>query len=101
MKIVTNGERPDLQGGAQATLRDGWPAFVLRGQVPKDYREDGLHLDPWIRTHQRLGATILAPAPRSRRPGTTSCPVRWTSPRSTANAPQGVHRETNLWVRHR
>jgi GNAT superfamily N-acetyltransferase len=28
-------------------------------------REDGLHLDPWIRTHQRLGATILAPAPRS------------------------------------
>ena len=28
-------------------------------------REDGLHLDPWIRTHQRLGADILAAAPRS------------------------------------
>lgn len=28
-------------------------------------RGDGLHLDPWIRTHQRLGATVLAPAPRS------------------------------------
>ena len=28
-------------------------------------RSDGLHLDPWIRTHQRLGAGILAPAPRS------------------------------------
>ena len=25
-------------------------------------RGDGLHLDPWIRTHQRLGATILGPA---------------------------------------
>ncbi|MGK3204649.1 GNAT family N-acetyltransferase [Amycolatopsis mongoliensis] len=28
-------------------------------------REDGLHLDPWIRTHQRLGANIVAPVPRS------------------------------------
>jgi glyoxylase-like metal-dependent hydrolase (beta-lactamase superfamily II) len=26
---------------------------------------DGQHIDPWIRTHQRLGAAILAPAPRS------------------------------------
>jgi hypothetical protein len=24
-----------------------------------------LHVDPWIRTHQRLGARILAPAPES------------------------------------
>lgn len=28
-------------------------------------RPDGLHLDPWIRTHQRLGAGILGPAERS------------------------------------
>jgi hypothetical protein len=28
-------------------------------------REDGLSIDPWIRTHQRLGATILDPARRS------------------------------------
>jgi GNAT superfamily N-acetyltransferase len=28
-------------------------------------RDDGLHIDPWIRTHQRLGATILGPAERS------------------------------------
>jgi GNAT superfamily N-acetyltransferase len=28
-------------------------------------RPDGLHLDPWIRTHQRLGASILGPAARS------------------------------------
>jgi len=26
---------------------------------------DGLSFDPWIRTHQKMGATILAPAPRS------------------------------------
>ncbi|HEY1618969.1 MAG TPA: hypothetical protein VGG25_15215 [Streptosporangiaceae bacterium] len=29
------------------------------------WTRDGAHLDPWIRTHQRLGATILGPAPRS------------------------------------
>jgi hypothetical protein len=28
-------------------------------------REDGLSIHPWIRTHQRLGATILGPARRS------------------------------------
>ncbi|WP_439656411.1 Long-chain-fatty-acid--CoA ligase [Lentzea sp. HUAS TT2] len=39
MKIVSNGERPDLQGPAQASLRDGWPPFVLRGQVPRDHRD--------------------------------------------------------------
>lgn len=48
-------------------------------------RGDGLSIDPWIRTHQRMGATILAP-PRgpwsspdpspSGRPGPT-----WSSPR--------------------
>jgi hypothetical protein len=28
-------------------------------------RQDGLSIDPWIRAHQRMGATILATAPRS------------------------------------
>ncbi|MBM2619923.1 hypothetical protein JIG36_30865 [Actinoplanes sp. LDG1-06] len=28
-------------------------------------RPDGLSIDPWIRTHQRMGARILGPAPRS------------------------------------
>jgi hypothetical protein len=28
-------------------------------------RADGLSIDPWIRTHQRLGATIIGPAPNS------------------------------------
>ncbi|MFD9700525.1 Long-chain-fatty-acid--CoA ligase [Lentzea sp. NPDC059081] len=243
MEIVPNGERPDLQGSAQAPLRDGWPAFVLRapvsarcrdavaayfpdfdvlllegdtvlaratavalrwdgrtstlpeggydgalvasvaeherGVVPDtlcvvsatvrsdrtggglagvvltalreravaaglervivpvrpalkaryplasmdDFagwtREDGLHLDPWIRTHQRLGAVILGPAPRSM---VVTGPVaeweRWTGmafPQSgryvvaggldlvaiDRERDQGVYEETNLWMRHR
>lgn len=28
-------------------------------------RPDGLSIDPWIRAHQRMGATILAPCARS------------------------------------
>jgi GNAT superfamily N-acetyltransferase len=28
-------------------------------------RGDGLHYDPWLRTYERLGAQLLAPAPRS------------------------------------
>jgi GNAT superfamily N-acetyltransferase len=28
-------------------------------------RADGLPYDPWLRTHERLGAELLAPAPRS------------------------------------
>ena len=46
------------------TLKHRYP------QVPMDRyatwtREDGLSIDPWIRTHQRMGATILKPAPDS------------------------------------
>jgi hypothetical protein len=28
-------------------------------------REDGTHLDPWIRTHERVGGEIIALAPQS------------------------------------
>lgn len=244
MKIVTNGERPDLQGSAQAHLRDGWPAFVLRDPVSNEHRdavaeyfprfdvllvedddtvlaratavalrwdgrtsalpdggydgalvtavaehesgvqpdtlcvvaatvrsdrtggglagrvltalreraeeaglqrvivpvrptlkasypltpmadfqrwvrEDGLHLDPWIRTHQRLGATILAPAPRSMVvSGTVAQWEKWTGmafPQTgryvvpgaldlveiDRDRDQGCYQETNLWMRHR
>jgi hypothetical protein len=42
-------------------------------------RDDRLHPDPWIRTHQRLGATVLAPAPRSMVvPGTVTEWEKWT-----------------------
>lgn len=242
MKIVSNSSRPDLQGPAQAALRDGWPGFVLRGQVPRECRdavaayfprydvllldddsvlaratavalrwdgtsdglpdggydgalvaavtehesgivpdtlcvvaatvradrtggglagevltglreraaedgltrmvvpvrptlkatypltsmadfqhwtrEDGLHLDPWVRTHQRLGATILGPAPRSMVvTGTVAEWERWTGmvfPQTgryvvaggldlvtiDRERDQGVYEETNLWMRH-
>jgi hypothetical protein len=43
------------------TLKSRYPLTPMR-EFARWTRADGLHLDPWIRTHQRLGATILGPA---------------------------------------
>lgn len=82
-------------------------------------REDNLSIDPWIRTHQRMGAEIIGPAPSSMVvPGTVAEWEAWVDmvfPVSGAyvvpdalNLVQVdrerdlvVYREENLWVRHR
>jgi GNAT superfamily N-acetyltransferase len=81
-------------------------------------RDDGLHIDPWIRTHQRLGATILGPAPRSMI--ITGTVAEWESwaemafpetgdyvvpdaldlVRIDTELDRGTYAETNLWMRH-
>ncbi len=79
---------------------------------------DGLHLDPWIRTHQRLGASILAPAPRSMViAGTVAEWEKWAAmafpetgqyvvPQALdpvsidRERDEGRYEETNLWMRH-
>jgi GNAT superfamily N-acetyltransferase len=81
-------------------------------------RADGEHLDPWIRTHQRLGATILGPAPRSMLvTGTVAEWQDWAGmafPQTgryvvpgaldlveiDAERDHGSYAETNLWMRH-
>jgi GNAT superfamily N-acetyltransferase len=81
-------------------------------------RADGLHIDPWIRTHQRLGASILGPAPDSMIiAGTVAEWEDWAAmafPESgryivpdaldpvTIDREQdrGIYTETNLWMRH-
>jgi GNAT superfamily N-acetyltransferase len=81
-------------------------------------RDDGMHLDPWIRTHQRLGARILGPAPRSMII-TGSVPEwedwaamafpdsgQYVVPRALDTVSidrerdEGRYEETNLWMRH-
>jgi GNAT superfamily N-acetyltransferase len=82
-------------------------------------RDDGLSIDPWIRTHQRMGATIVRAAPNSLViPGTVAEWEAWAQmpfPVSGAYAVPGalnlvevdregdraVYREENLWMRHR
>jgi hypothetical protein len=81
-------------------------------------RGDGLHLDPWIRSHQRLGASILAPAPRSMI--ITGTVAEWEDWAAMAfpetghyvvpdaldlvaidrERDSGTYAETNLWMRH-
>ena len=81
-------------------------------------REDGLHIDPWIRTHQRLGATILTPArPSMIIIGTVAEWEEWTGmafPESgqyvvpdaldlvdiDRQNDSGTYAETNLWMCH-
>ena len=46
------------------TLKSRYPLTTME-HFSRWTRPDGLHIDPWVRAHQRLGATILGPAPRS------------------------------------
>jgi GNAT superfamily N-acetyltransferase len=81
-------------------------------------REDGLLFDPWMRVHERLGATILRAEPRSLR--ITGTVVEWEAWTSTAfpdsgeytfpgglatleidrEADQGRYWEPNVWMHH-
>ncbi|MER5979081.1 GNAT family N-acetyltransferase [Streptomyces sp. NPDC001857] len=81
-------------------------------------RPDGTALDPWIRTHERLGARVLAAAPASQTmTGTVAEWERWTGlalPESRVyvipdglsvlrvdvESDAGVYEEPNVWMRH-
>ncbi|HEY2443715.1 MAG TPA: GNAT family N-acetyltransferase [Streptosporangiaceae bacterium] len=81
-------------------------------------RPDGLHLDPWVRTHQRLGATVLGPALRSMIiTGSVAEWEDWTKmafPQTgeyvvpdaldlvsiDREADRGSYAESNLWMQH-
>jgi GNAT superfamily N-acetyltransferase len=82
-------------------------------------RPDGSPLDPWIRTHTKLGATILAAAPHSQTmTGTVAQWQEWTGmvfPGSgeyvipdglstlhiDLDHDLGAYTEPNVWMRHR
>lgn len=81
-------------------------------------RDDGLPADPWLRTHVRLGATIVQVCPVSMTiPGSIDEWEAWTGARFTASgratvtgaltrvhvdldADYAVYVEPNVWVRH-
>jgi GNAT superfamily N-acetyltransferase len=82
-------------------------------------RPDGSHLDPWLRTHERVGAPIVKVAPESMRvPGTVAEWEKWAAmafPETGsyvvpgALAPveidrerdEGLYVEPNVWMVHR
>jgi len=99
------------------TLKSRYPLTPMEN-FARWARSDGLHIDPWIRTHQRLGASILAPAPRSMI--ITGAVAEWeawagmmfpeTGQYVVPDAldlvtidherDRGTYSETNLWMRH-
>lgn len=105
-----------------APIRPTWKhryPHVSMGEYATWARDDGLSIDPWIRTHQRMGAHILKVAPNSMViPGTVPEWERWADmpfpvsgeyvvpdalnlvavDRGTDTA---IYREENLWMQHR
>jgi GNAT superfamily N-acetyltransferase len=99
------------------TLKSRYPLTPMEN-FARWTRHDGLHIDPWIRIHQRLGASILAPALHSMTiTGTVTEWEDWakmTFPETgryvvpdaldlvEINREQdcGTYTETNLWMQH-
>ena len=81
-------------------------------------REDGMPLDPWLRTHARLGARVIAPAPRSQTmTGTVAEWEQWTGLPLPASGDYvipdglallhvdreqdcGTYHDPNVWMQH-
>jgi hypothetical protein len=100
------------------TLKSSYPLTPM-ASFARWNRGDGLHLDPCIRTHQRLGATTIGPAPCSMViTGTVAEWEDWagmTFPETASyvvpgaldlveinrERDQGRYAETNLWMRHK
>lgn len=99
------------------TLKHRYPQVAMSQYMAWE-REDGLSIDPWIRTHQRMGAVMLKPAPDSMVvSGTVAEWEQWAGmlfPASGAyvvpdalnlvevdrEQDRAVYREENLWVQH-
>ncbi|TCO49419.1 hypothetical protein EV646_103397 [Kribbella antiqua] len=99
------------------TLKSRYPLTDI-GSFMSWTRSDGLPLDPWLRTHVRLGATLLAPAPVSQTmTGSVAEWEKWTGMLFPASgsyvipdglallqidrtADTGIYREPNVWMRH-
>jgi GNAT superfamily N-acetyltransferase len=97
------------------TLKHRYPLIPIDRYI-EWRREDGSHFDPWIRTHERVGGVVVAPAPDSM---LIEAPVadwqEWTGMEfpddgtyvvPTMLAPLevrdgiGRHVEPNVWMRH-
>ena len=104
-----------LAAPVRPTLKSRYPLIPIERYMGWR-REDGLHFDPWLRLHERVGGTIVAPSPVSM---TIEAPVsdweEWTgvwmpedgdylipgalAPVEVRNG-VGRHIEPNVWVVH-
>jgi GNAT superfamily N-acetyltransferase len=106
-----------LVAPVRPTLKAAYPLAAIE-QYAAWTRADGLPFDPWLRTHARLGAEIVAMAPASMTiVGTVADWEDWTGmvfPQTGAYVvpdalvpvaidcehDQGLYVEPNVWMRH-
>ena len=99
------------------SLKERYPLAPMERYVTWR-RPDGTHLDPWLRTHERLGAEIVKVAPESLRiPGTVAEWEEWTEMTFPESGPyvvpgalvpvevdrerdEGLYVEPNVWMVH-
>ena len=98
------------------TWKERYPLTPIDHYSQWRREEDGYLYDPWLRTHERLGAELLAPAPRSMTiTGSRDEWEQWTelqfpedgdyivpgalAPVSFADG-AGTYVEPNVWMRH-
>ena len=97
------------------TLKERYPLIPIERYV-EWRRDDGSHFDPWIRTHERVGGAIVAPAPHSMLiEASVADWQEWTGLQFPEDgtyvvpgmlAPLevrggvGTHVEPNVWMRH-
>jgi GNAT superfamily N-acetyltransferase len=100
------------------TLKHAYPLIPIE-TFARWTRPDGAPLDPWLRTHWRMGGKIIATAPRSQTmTGTAAEWEAWTGMALPATGDYvipdglsvlhldtaedlGTYTEPNVWVRHR
>ena len=101
----------------RATLKHQYPLVPMERYI-EWRRPDGTHLDPWLRTHERLGARIAKVAPESMRiPGSVAEWEEWAGmafPESGSyvvpgalvpveidrERDEGLYVEPNVWMVH-
>jgi GNAT superfamily N-acetyltransferase len=105
----------DVIAPVRPTLKERYPLTPIERYM-EWRREDGTHFDPWLRTHERVGGTIVAAAPDSM---LIEAPIEdwqsWTGMTFPEDGTYvvpgmlsvlevrdglGLHVEPNVWVRH-
>lgn len=108
---------PRVIAPVRPTLKPSYPLTPIETFI-KWRRPDALPLDPWLRTHERVGGRILAPAPHSQTmTGSVEEWERWTGLNLPSTGfyviPDGLsplyvdreadlatYTEPNVWVEH-
>jgi hypothetical protein len=108
----------DLIAPVRPSLKHRYPLARIERYVTWR-RADGTHIDPWLRTHERLGGEILKVAPRSMtipgriaqwedwagmafpESGTYVVPGALVPVEMDVEADRGLYVEPNVWMVHR